>query len=420
LGGYTWNVDSSPVVNKIMNISPKNIYISQHRTLVFFAILIAALYTFSVVMQIAIGFSDFPAHIKIAEEGQQLPPYFLYQLLLIAIHGLFGISFIHAAFIAVFFIVFTTFIVAYKSIADNNLALNRRFLVLATSFLLLSHPVAILFPYDQHLYLGYIAANVYHNPTILLLKMVALLHFVLLVNLLPHKENARYSYTNIFLLGLLTALTIIAKPNYIIALLPALFMLLLIQRVFTSGMTDWFLIVGLGVVIPAFILLLWQYLFFYGSGSANSIRVGFFEIFTLSSPLWMLVPKLIASMAFPISVLIAMGSRLTQQLDFQLSALMFAVSLIYTYLLVDTVAGTIAGNFGWSAQISHFLLLFVCIKAYLNFVFGDKEQRLQWTKKRSLPIYIGVLQFIFGIVWYVANTAPKFGAIPGLGVSKLW
>jgi hypothetical protein len=393
-----------------MNIS---LYISKHRTLVFFAILVAVLYTFSVVMQLSIGFSDFIAHTKIAEDGIMLP-YFLYHLLLIGIHGLFGISFIHASLVAVFFIVFITFIVGYKSIDDNNVELNKSFLVVATCFLLLSHPIAILFPYDKHLYFGYIAANVYHNPTILLLKAFVLLHFVLLCDLLTHKENARHLYTNIFILGLLTVLTIIAKPNYIIALLPASFILFLIKRVFISSMSNWFLIVGLGVAVPAFILLLWQYIFWYGSGSANSIRIGVFEIFTLNSPLWMLAPKLIASMAFPISVFIAMGSQLTRQLDFQLSALMFAVSLIYTYSLVDTVAGTIAGNFGWSAQISHFLLLFVCIKAYLNFAFGDKEQRIQWTKKRSFPIYIGIIQFIFGIVWYVANTAPEFG------VSTLW
>jgi hypothetical protein len=278
----------------------------------------------------------------------------------------------------------------------------------------LSHPIAILFPYDKHLYFGYIAANVYHNPTILLLKAVALLHFVLLCDLLTHKKNARHLYTNIFLLGFLTALTIIAKPNYIIALLPALFALLLINRVFRRNITDWFSIVGWGVAFPAFLLLLWQYSFFYGSESTNSIRVGFFEIFTSRSPLWMLIPKLIASIAFPISVLIAMGSRLTRQLYFQLSTLIFTVSLIYTYSLVDSVAGASYGNFGWSAQISHFLLLFVCIKAYLNFAFGDKDQRIQWTKKRSFPIYIGIIQFIFGIVWYVANTAPEFG------VSTLW
>ena len=397
------------------------IYINRQRiTLVFFAVLVAALYTFAVIMLASQlpNQSDFPQHAVIAEamlkEGKILP-HFLFHLIIIAIYSLFGISLIYASYVVAFCFVFITFIFAYKSIDDNDIT-NKNFVILATCFLLLSYPITILFPYDKHLFFGYItASNVYYNPTILLLKVIALLHFVLLCDLLKGKENRQHLYVNILILGLLTALSLIAKPNYIIALLPALFALFFVKKFFGSSVSHWFLIITLGVAVPAFILLLWQYNLFYGSSTNfydhtygiklnNSIRVGFFEYIAAHSEPWAVVLKLPASIAFPISVAIIMGRDLTRKLDFQISALMFAVSLVYTYTLVENATAA-SGNFNWSSQIAHFLLLFVCVKSYVKFILANQ---LQTKKSVYLPAYIGGVHFIFGIIWYLASAIPKY------------
>lgn len=160
--------------------------------------------------------------------------------------------------------------------------------------------------------------------------------------------------------------------------------------------------------MPAIILLGWQYIFFYVSGNSNSIGVSFLEVYEVGSLRWTLIPKLVMSLAFPISVIIFAGSSLTKRIDFQLSACMLAISLIYSYLLVDNVGGqgTAAGNFWWSAQISHFLFLFVCIKFYARTILGKSENGR--TIKALLPAYIGAVQFMSGLIWYFSNVVPAF------------
>ena len=297
--------------------------------------------------------------------------------------------------------VLTTFMIAYINIKENSF-MNEYFAGLMVCFLLLSHPITILFPYDHHLYYGYVATNVYHNPSILLLKIFALLHFTLLCKLLTHKKNAPHIRTNIFILAFLTAITIITKPNYIIALLPALLGLILFRKKFTHII----FITTCGVGLPAFIILLGQYYYFYGPGNTNSLNVSFFEVYNTQSHLWTIIPKLVASIAFPISLIIVMKTKLTQRFDTQLSAATLIVSLIYSYCLVDNVGGqgTAAGNFWWSAQISSFIFLFVCIKAYANFILDIlKENKNQIPKIAYFPAIIGLIQFIFGIIWCFSN-----------------
>jgi hypothetical protein len=378
----------------------------------FFAIVIASLYTFSGVMHVSFGNLDILEHAKVSEgvrNGGQVPPHFLYHFLLNTISSLSGTSSIYASFLAIFIIVLMTFIVAARNIGDAVTGISKYIVILSACFLLLSHPIPIVFPYDQHIYHGYVASNVYHNPTILLLKLFSLIHFSLLCKVLESEDGDKTNYLDLILLAILTALTIIAKPNYIIILIPALFILYFGLRFFVNKSTRGIFAVGASIGAPALILLIWQFVYFYGSESKNSIGIGLFEVFAASSELWTLLPKLIASFAFPVAVLVVLGSKLTRRFDFQLSALMLAVSLFYAYCLVDSVAGTgqASGNFWWSAQIAHFLLLFVCIKAYLGFAFSVKYDCLdRKTVTPLLPLYVGGIQLLSGMLWYVVNATP--------------
>lgn len=377
------------------------------------AIVMASLYSFAVFMAAYVGRSDAWVHASVADsmrEGGEWPPHFLYFIVINAISSSFGMPSKYTTILVVFIIVFLTFIVATRAIGEAVTGIGKHIVILSVCFLLLSHPIPIVFPYDQHIYLGYVASNVYHNPTILLLKLIALLHFSLLCKLLDFAETDQSNYLEVMLLAALSALSIIAKPNYIIILLPALLWLWFLCRFFIKKPRCGSFVIGAGVGAPAFLLLMGQLIYFYGSGSQGSIGIGIFEVFATSSELWTLVPKLIASFAFPVSVLVVMGSKLSRRLDFQLSALMLAVSLLYAYCLVDSVggAGHAAGNFWWSAQIAHFLLLFVCIKAYFGFALNiENGLSGKIIVMPYFPLYIGIMQLISGVVWYTFNTWPE-------------
>jgi hypothetical protein len=379
-----------------------------HGATIFGAIFISILYTTLVVHNVLnaqSNFGDFVEHANVAEKitnGGIIPPHFLYHMLLISIHKLFNLSFHFATYTITFICVFITYIIAYK-IIENDLNVSNKYLLgFAVFFLLISHPIVLLFPFDQHLYFGYLASNVYHNPTIVLLKPIALVHFILLCKIL-NGDLVQWSLARkIIVMATLTALSIVAKPSYIISLLPAMGVLLTLRYflLYPKDTTEFWVLV-LGLLLPSFVILLSQYVYFYGSNSNNSIVIGLFSVFKINSQLWTLVPKLLASIAFPISLFFIMGKRLVRQLDFQLSSLMFLMALIYSYCLVDWVNGLPEGNFWWTAQITHFLLLFVCIRAYLDELYRHPTKYLR--RDIYIPAYVGGLQLISGIIWFAAN-----------------
>ena len=92
--------------------------------------------------------------------------------------------------------------------------------VTLTLALLLASSVALLFPIDRHLYRGYIPANVFHNPTMVLLKPLALLSFGYAAAALWPEQGAKVRTT--ILCALLTVACALAKPNYTVCILPAL------------------------------------------------------------------------------------------------------------------------------------------------------------------------------------------------------
>ena len=375
----------------------------------FYALLVASLYTYVVVVRAILGLpSDFNEHAQVADSllnGAKAPPHFLYHIVLILIHKITGLSFINAGFVFVFFIVLATYMVAHKGIISAG-ALNKYLPGPAIIFLLLSHPIAILAPLDKHLYFGYIASNVYHNPTILLLKPIALLHFILICELLSDSVPSNQTMKRVIMLAFLTALSIVAKPSYIIVFLPALLAFIMVARfLLNRNISKQGVILVLAIIGPAVLLLTWQYLWFYGGESTSYIGIDFFAVFKQISALWTLVPKLLLSVAFPISVAFLLGCQLVQRTEFLLSFFMFGISLIYSYALVDSVTnqGTYSGNFFWSAQIAHFILLYVCIKNYLMFLFSEKQRK--WSVS-LIPMGIGACQLIFGLLWYYTNVNP--------------
>ncbi|PHR30076.1 MAG: hypothetical protein COA36_01450 [Desulfotalea sp.] len=371
-----------------------------------FASLVAALYTCAAVVKISYNVSDFITHARVAERmlvGGPMPPHFLYQYLLIGLHKISGLSFFQSTYVVVFLMVFFTFLVAYRGLRGTKHEVI--YLVLATTFLLVSHPIPIVFPYDRHLLYGYIASNVYHNPSILLLKLIAITHFLLLCRLLKEERWSSRSWLDIALIAVLTAVSTIAKPNYVIVLLPGLCILLYLNRKNHCFFKRGAVVSVVSAIVPAIAILVWQYIAFYTGHSGNTIGVSLLEVFYINSSGWTLVPKLVGSIAFPLALLAVTREKIIQDIEFQLSSAMFVISLFFAYVLVDNVAGrgTGAGNFWWSAQIAHFLLLFVCIKFYLKVIADTifRSSARQWVL--YVPGYVGVIQFISGLIWYSSN-----------------
>jgi hypothetical protein len=369
------------------------------------AFTIAAIYGIVVLILANSNSTDFTAHAHFAKNILQskgtAPPHFIFHIVLICAHKVTGISMLGASSIAISIFVFVGSLVAFAGLKNRENSMSPWFIGLATGLLFFSHPIPLTYPFDQTFYFGYISTNVFHNPTIIALKTVALIQFVFLSKLLSKNQFEPTGYMSIIVLAFLTILTVLTKASYIIILIPALVAVYVLKQLRRNRDDSWLVLLSVGVFVPALLLLLWQHGVFRSDNSEFGIEFSAFRVFQFRADLWTLFPKLLSSVVLPLSMCLVIGSSILKKVDFQLSFWMFIISLFYAYFLVETGPRMTHGNLWWSSQISSFLLLFVCAKYYIGFIFNSAKKSF----KICVPAYIAAAQLVCGILWVYLNIA---------------
>jgi hypothetical protein len=302
---------------------------------------------------------DFSVHIALAEQllasHSLSAPHFLFQLLLLAVHAVVPLSMENAATV--------TMLLVYAATAAviARFFIPRQIPPLAcgalTASLLLAGQIYLLAPLDGHLYFGYLGINVYHNPTITLLRPLALVSFTYALAALSAPDHGPHrSWIACALVSTAAALT---KPNLTICLLPALGLLLL-WRLRRRERPQWQLLL-LGFFLPALIILPLQFLLTYSGNQLEGVYAGKSEVvlaplaFMGARSSWLGV-KFFLSALFPFTVLITHGRSALKDPGMQLAWLLFLIGAGYTYLLAEAGPRLLHGNFSWSGQISLFIL----------------------------------------------------------------
>lgn len=254
-----------------------------------------------------------------------------------------------------------------------------------------------------NLYFGYFPGHVYHNPTMIWLRPLALLLFWLALRVFEpaagHMGRPRW----LAAAALLTVACIMAKPSYVIILLPAL-ALLTLWSLLRRAYINWPLLLA-GIVAPAGALLLFQQLVWTSGGVAFEPLRTFWEWSIHYNPEAnsLLLAKLLLSLLFPLLVYglhlrAALRSRMLN-----LAWLAMAFGLLYSYLLIETMEIP-AGNFAWSAQIGA-LVLFAA-----SAVFLLQQHREKTAPRWPLLLCAGVLglHLLAGLHWYGLHAVKHF------------
>lgn len=307
--------------------------------------------------------------------------------------------------------------------------------VLALLALSLSIMMPVNFFTPENLYFGYLVPHVYHNPTMIIMKPFAIIIFFLALPLFLN--NKPVSRRWIFPLAILTSLSIVAKPSFIIAFVPALGLItfaLMIRRIadvpsilkrpqtiiqaFISdteqsdalpqmlrpSYINWSVLI-LGIVLPTFAVLIYQTITWTSSGGVGLDPLRVLYEWTLhyeSNADQQLVYKFVMSLAFPLFVYIVHGDKTYKNFMLNTAWVTFAVSAMFYYLFVDyTVIA--AGDFTWSIQIA-VLLLYITATIFMVQYYGQllTERRmttLNWMILGTSTI-IFALHIVAGIHWY--------------------
>ena len=341
---------------------------------------------------------DYQMHLRAALEllnsGDFKSSHFLYQLLIIFFRKVTFLGWDFSVLLGVLVPAVAANLLIYWVAWRSEVRIG--WAVFASLTLTIIHPLTLFFPWDRIIYMGYIGINVYHNPTMWLLKPFALGVLFLILNLC--KMDRRPGRMEIVALGVLVVLSALAKPNLLIALLPALLVFILLDLKVLKHRA-W--LVATAVFIPGLVVLGWQYLLTY-----STEQVGFYagDSGIIFAPLkvmkhysdWLL-PMALLSVAFPLTVVISYHGKALLDRGMRLAWLTFIFGAAYTYLLAESGPRIYQANFFWSGQIGLFILYVQSLIFVLVQNISTKE-RLTRTQLVCLSIFI--LHVLNGIVFY--------------------
>jgi hypothetical protein len=350
-------------------------------------------------------------------------PHFLFHLIVVALHKLFpGVSLTNGElivalgfYVALGLAIFTMQVWFLGKPRNLFFGLGYILIVLA---LMLVMPVNMLTP--RNLYLGYIPIHAYHNPTIVALKPFAVMLF-LLAGCIFARQPMRHPWRLVLAAGVLTVLSILAKPNYVLALLPALIICAAVAYYRGQPVNRRLLLWGFAV--PASVALSIQALLFSANNEIIIAPLAVMDAWGVKiNPLASqgLLLKFFLSILFPLFVYGLYFRVARRSLYLNLAWLTFGCGAAYTYLLAQAGPHLADGNFTWSGQIT---LLILFMTSVVFFVQQTRGLLASLQTINLKPFGFAACAFAFwlhlwsGVLWYQVHvTTPLMSYI----ISFIW
>lgn len=242
-------------------------------------------------------------------------------------------------------------------------------LVLPTSLSLL-FVIAIYLPFfNKHMYLGQFSPNIWHSPTMLLLKPFALLSFFFFMEFMDN--NGNYSSYRFFTGSFLLLLSTVVKPSFVIAFLPAVGLYLVILKKMEIRLYGKVFLWA----APSLAVLAYQYLQTYQSQATQSYfhdKVVFtsFGVFKLYTP--SVVISMLLVLAFPLAVAVIGHRRVIHNPLLRMTWLVTFVAFLQAGFLAEE-RKFVQGAFISGYVIALFLLYVNSMLEYLAWFHGKDD-----------------------------------------------
>jgi hypothetical protein len=215
--------------------------------------------------------------------------------------------------------------------------------------------------------------------------------------------NKEHQFIPIFITAGITILGILAKPNFIITLLPAL-TLIFFFFIWRKKPVNYSRII-FGIVIPSLLLLSWQYIATYTHESiiTDKANIIFAPFLVYSREYDLLFLKFILSILFPLLVYVMNSPQAKKDLALNFSWLLFIFGAFYTYFFAETGERLQDANFGWSGDIANFVLFVNSLIFFLQQSKPLHTYQNNFSYKRFILWFAYSLHIISGIFWYYSH-----------------
>jgi len=362
---------------------------------------------------------EYDAHIlatvRMFQEKKIINPHFLFQLITIIHYYL--LSFLHLPTyeitgvnqIITYDWGFSAFIVMievyvgielllfyhYKSRLQNNIRNSENLAYFIAFGVSICTPVFLLAPIDGKFYLGYVTpSTIYIISSQVLLKLPALALFLLTPLYFTKNKDSIIFLLSIAALVILSGL---AKPNWLIVMLPALGIISLIH-LFKRSYINWKALIV--IIMASAVVLGWQYYFTFTNASPDTYKSKIiitapFEVLGYYSDFIFI--KIILSILFPLYITVFFWKTIKQDFLFSYGWVVFLIGMVYSGFFGEAEPYKFAGNFCWSGQIACFMLFVSAASVFFSSCMTEYPKD---KKKIIMGVGLFCAHVICGLIYY--------------------
>lgn len=248
--------------------------------------------------------------------------------------------------------------------------------------------------FNKEVYLGQSSPTIWHNPTNMAVKPLALLLFLWFLRLYMGKQKIKgiefVGFSGILLLSCFV------KPSFAQGFLPAVVIFLLVELVRTKGKSFFFSLKMALAFVPSGIYFLTQFFSMFGEKAERSMGISPFTVmrFDTEHPLI----SILQAAAFPLFVAMIMGGKkLSRDKEFLFSLVFYVVSLLEFIVLIE-VTEPESGNFEWALQLA--LFAFFAMAAVRFYQKEDKKPWMSYVGNGLLLYHVasGIYYYIYLLI----------------------
>lgn len=314
--------------------------------LISFGLLVVNVYSFYLQAN-GIILSDLGTHISFALEGDS--DYSILHVLISLFYAIGG----DAVLVSIFLAVLSLLSLWAGWALLMHLAPAAHSLLLFFVSLACNVEMAFYIPWIGPLYLGSYAAGVWHNPTYMVIKPLAVLCFLFFLRVWKNYREGSF-WKDYIVFTLLLTLSTWAKPSFVMSFGPVIFILLLWDFIKGRGKNlGRTVIVGLSL-LPSLLVALGQSLLVFNESDSIAFGYAIFLRQYIQYP----IGGLLKSIVFPVIVLV-ICHKVSKNAAWWAAVLNTIFSVGYAFFLYETGRRLADGNFTWGTHIAVFLLFLV-------------------------------------------------------------
>ena len=230
--------------------------------------------------------------------------------------------------------------------------------------------------FNKEPYLGQGTPNIWHNPTTIAVRPIALLIFVLTASIVIQAKKEEFENSipagRAVLTSILLILSCLAKPSFVQVFYPAIFTLMVIWLIMYKGKNLRTAIQLMLMCLPSLAVMILQFViaFYGGNSKSGGITIAPFVVAGARTP--SIAISMLLLLAFPLLMLILSAIRKSVPWGDIFAWLMLLWGLVWRLFLAEKGERTYHGNFSWGYMLAVYLVWYTAVRSYLKLYFSEQ------------------------------------------------